>query len=198
MELAAAIRTRRSEYNFIDPAPSDEEFIHLLESAATAPDHGRLRPWRWILVRGHSRLVLGFSFAADCPRAESRRAATHPLRAPLLATLVFCPRSDHRIPRWEQFAATCCMANSLMLLLHDRGYGSMWKTGSFTESADARTMLDLRRSEPLLGWLYIGTPDPAKPLPPRIPDPVTGKVTTFNPARSVRETRREGQLALSG
>jgi nitroreductase len=190
VELASAIRTRRSEHNLIDPAPSDDEFIRLLEWAATAPDHGRLRPWRWILVRGHSRSALGFSFAADCPENQSKKALVHPLRAPLLATFVFCPRVDHRIPRWEQLAAACCVANSMMLLLHDSGYGSMWKTGSYVESADTRTMLDLDRTESLLGWLYIGTPDPTKSLAPRTAVSVSDKVTTFNPAHCLHETRR--------
>lgn len=189
MELISAIRTRRSEYNLIDPAPSSDEFTRLLEWAATAPDHGRLRPWRWILISGHGRSALALSFAAG--------GASAPLRAPLLATLVFCPQPDHRIPLWEQLATTCCVANSLMLLLHDRGYGSLWKTGANISSADTRIMLDLDRDESLLGWLYIGTPDPARPLPPRTTAPVTGKVTTFNPAHCLRQAREVRQLALS-
>jgi nitroreductase len=190
MDLMAAIRTRRSDHNLIDPAPSNGEFIHLLESAAMAPDHGRLRPWRWILIRGHSRLVLGASFAADCPKGQSKHAAAQPLRAPLLATVVFSPRVNHKIPLWEQLAATACMVNSLMLLLHDRGYGSFWRTGPYVGSADSRVMLDLDQDESLLGWLYIGTPDPAKLSAPRSVDAVIDKVTTFNPASCLEETRR--------
>ena len=192
MELISAIRTRRSEHSLIDPAPSNDEFTRLLEWESSAPDHGRLRPWRWILVRGHGRSALGASFAAGRQENSSRNAAVHPLRAPLLATFVFCPRMDHRIPLWEQLASACCVANSMMLLLHDRGYGSLWKTGSYVQSADTRLMLDLDRTESLLGWLYIGTPDPTKPLPPRTVEPVADKVMTFNPGRSLQETRRLG------
>lgn len=122
MELEAAIRTRRSEHRLIEPAPSDEEFVELLAWAATAPDHGRLRPWRWILVRGDSRAALGVSFASGATDAETvRREMRKPLRAPLLATLVFLPQRNHRVPDWEQLAASSAMVNSLMLLLHDRG-----------------------------------------------------------------------------
>ena len=144
------------------------------------------------LVRGHGRSALGASFAANCQGQQSTLAATHAFRAPLLATLVFCPRIAHRIPQWEQLASASCVANSMMLLLHDRGYGSLWKTGSYVESADTRTVLDLDQTESLLGWLYIGTPDPARPLPPRTASRVVDKVTTFNPARSLQETRRLG------
>src|SRR3954451_11080504 len=83
MELTCAVRTRRSEHNLVSPAPSNDEFVRLLECAATAPDHGRLRPWRWILVRGHGRLTLGNSLAAHCQDEKRDRAAALALRAPL-------------------------------------------------------------------------------------------------------------------
>jgi nitroreductase len=83
MELVSAIRTRRSEYNLINPAPSSDEFIQLLEWASTAPDHGRLKPWRWILVRGHSRSALGSSFAADCQGQQGGCILVHLIRRSL-------------------------------------------------------------------------------------------------------------------
>jgi nitroreductase len=193
MELTCAVRTRRSEHNLVSPAPSNDEFVRLLECAATAPDHGRLRPWRWILVRGHGRLTLGNSLAAHCQDEKRDRAAALALRAPLLATLVFVPKLGHKIPLWEQLAATTCVTNSLMLLLHDQGYGSLWKTGPHVQSAATRIVLDLDRAEVLLGWLYVGTPDPTKPLAPRAIIPVADKVTMLDPVRSVHRTQRVGQ-----
>ncbi|MEU3463503.1 nitroreductase [Streptomyces sp. NPDC006733] len=180
MELQAAVRTRRSEHRLLDPAPSDEEFTDLLGWAATAPDHGHLRPWRWILVRGESRAALGASFAAGATDAEAvRRAARKPLRAPLLATLVFAPRRNHRVPHWEQLCASSAMVNSLMLLLHDRGFGSIWRTGSSVDSAGTRALLGLAPHEGLIGWLYVGTPDPTRPSGPRSPVPVGDRVSRF-------------------
>ncbi|MGW2858758.1 nitroreductase family protein [Streptomyces sp. NPDC001205] len=188
MELEAAIRTRRSEHRLIEPAPSDEEFVDLLGWAATAPDHGHLRPWRWILVRGESRAALGEAFASGATDAEAvRREGRKPLRAPLLATLVFVPRRSHRVPDWEQLAASSTMVNSLMLLLHDRGFGSMWRTGSSVDSAGTRALLGLAPHERLIGWLYVGSPDPTRRSVPREPVAVGHRVSLFTaPADPVR------------
>ncbi|MFD9634149.1 nitroreductase family protein [Streptomyces violascens] len=191
MELEAAIRTRRSAHRLIEPAPSDQEFTELLGWAATAPDHGHLRPWRWILVRGDSRTALGEAFASGATDAEAvRREGRKPQRAPLLATLVFAPRRNHRVPDWEQLAASSAMVNSLMLLLHDRGFGSMWRTGSSVDSAGTRSLLELAPHERLIGWLYIGSPDPTRRSVPRSPVPVDNRVSLFtappDPAQAAR------------
>jgi nitroreductase len=189
VELTAAVRTRASEKNLIEPAPSVDEFTGLLGLAAKAPDHGLLQPWRFILVRGNARHVLGASFAADSSADDPDRAARLPLRAPLLATVVFTPRPAATVPEWEQLAATSAMVNQLMLLLHDRGYGSIWRTGRYIGSADARVMLDLAPAEALLGWLYIGTPDPERPGRSPKPRPVRDKVSVFEPTRCLHSSR---------
>nr|WP_306432928.1 nitroreductase [Streptomyces harenosi] len=174
-----AVLTRRSEHQLTEPAPCDQEFHYLLRAAATAPDHGRLQPWRWILLRGAARHAL-----ADCLAEEARgtgrdRIAAKVLRAPLLATLVFAPRLGHRVPEWEQLAATSAMAHAMMLLLHGRGFGSIWRTGALADSAQARRLLGLRDGERLLGWLFIGTPVRTGAPRRRPPQDVTGRVTTF-------------------
>ena len=187
MDVLTAILTRRSERHLVEPAPDDEEFVSLLSAAADAPDHGLLRPWRWVLLRGADRLALGECFAEGAYAAgdaDPHRVAAKALRAPLLATLVFQPRPGHRVPEWEQIAATCSMNHGLMLLLHARGYGSIWRTGALVESPSARRVLGLRSDERLLGWLYVGTPERGRVRPPRQPQDVSGKVTTL-PAAAI-------------
>ncbi|MEH0418371.1 nitroreductase family protein [Streptomyces sp. B21-083] len=157
MDLTTAMLTRRSEHHLVEPAPSDEEFAYLLKVAATAPDHGLLRPWRWILIRGDGRDELGARFAEEAPAERRTQAAAKPQRAPLLASLVFTPTQGHKVPEWEQLAATSAVTHSMMLLLHSRGFGSIWRTGAAVCSPQVRQLLGLRDGEELLGWLYIGT-----------------------------------------
>ncbi|MGW1838522.1 nitroreductase family protein [Streptomyces sp. BBFR2] len=188
MDVITAVLTRRSEHHLVEPAPSDQEFAYLLSAAATAPDHGRLRPWRWILVRDEGRAALGRCFADDCAGPDSRRGQveTKPQRAPLLATLVFSPVPNGNgrggsIPEWEQLAATSAMTTSLILLLHARDFGSVWRTGRFTESERVRSALGLRKAERLLGWLYIGTPQRLLPPKRRATEDVTDRISVFTP-----------------
>ncbi|MFI6210268.1 nitroreductase [Streptomyces sp. NPDC051041] len=183
MDVMTAVLSRRSERRLVEPAPGDEEFAYLLRAAATAPDHGRLRPWRWVLVRGEGRDALGHCFADACSAPAVRRARMRAKanRAPLLATLVFAPVPDHRVPEWEQLAATSAMAGCLTLLLHARGFGSIWRTGELTESPQVRRLLGLRPTERLLGWLYIGTPEEPRAVRRRVPDDVTDRISVFAP-----------------
>jgi nitroreductase len=168
-DVMTAILTRRSERRLIDPAPTTEEFAELLAVAATAPDHGLLRPWRWVLLRDADRDALGERFAAEAGPERSAEFAAKVLRAPLLATLVFQPRLGHRIPEWEQLAATSLMSHAMMLLLHSRGYGSIWRTGPHADSPGVRDLLGLDPDERTLGWLYIGSPIRDRVHPPHVP-----------------------------
>jgi nitroreductase len=164
MDLTEAVRSRRSASRMTGPAPSDAEFGALVGDAATGPDHGQMRPWRLVLVRGGARDALGTAFADDVPAddAEGRaRAAAKPLRAPLLVSIVFRPRENPKVPEWEQLAATTCVVYALALLLHDRGWGAIWRTGEPTRSAAVRDLLGVGKDEQLLGWLYVGTAVPA-------------------------------------
>ncbi len=179
MDVVTAILTRRSVHHLTDPAPDDGEFAELLAVAAAAPDHGQLQPWRWVLVRGPERLALGECFAADAVAGPRRHAdaAGKTLRAPLLATLVFQPRRGHRVPEWEQLAAAASVSHGLMLLLHARGYGSIWRTGAFAESPAAHRLLGLDDGERLLGWLYVGTAPRERAQPIRGPRDVRDRIT---------------------
>ncbi|GHG50770.1 nitroreductase family protein [Streptomyces griseocarneus] len=184
MDVMTAIVTRRSEKVLTDPAPSDGEFHYLLRGAATAPDHGRLRPWRWILVRGEARAALDRTVAPSGPRPAGKNARGLP-EPPLRALLVFSPLPGHRIPEWEQLAASCSMTHALMMLLHALGYGSIWRTGRLCTSPGLHGLLRMEEGERLLGSLDIGTP-PEGPRQRRpLPD-VSDRVSVFEAATAAR------------
>ncbi|WP_086702312.1 nitroreductase family protein [Streptomyces sp. PBH53] len=73
------------------------------------------------------------------------------------------------------------MTSSLILLLHARGFGSVWRTDNLTESDRIRRLLRLNPGERLLGWLYIGTPQRLTPPRRRTPEDVTDRISVFTP-----------------
>ncbi|MFJ5531138.1 nitroreductase [Streptomyces sp. NPDC093261] len=179
METLDTVLTRRSVSRLSEPAPDDGQLLILVKAAMTAPDHGRLLPWRLVTLRGEERVELGVRLAAcsaDDPRARER-AAAKPLRAPLLIAIVFAPVAHRTIPRWEQLASTAAAIQTLSLLLHDRGYASIWRTGAATRDHRVRALHSLRPDEQLLGWLYTGTAV-GNPPPRRLPDP-TARIRTL-------------------
>ncbi|MFP8903113.1 nitroreductase family protein [Streptomyces atacamensis] len=176
--VETAIRTRRSTIRLTEPAPSPDELLDLLAAAATAPDHGQLRPWRLIAIRGDARAGLGEAAAEVAPTADlAERVAAKHLRAPLMLAVVFQARKHPTIPRWEQLAATSAMATTLLLLLDTRGWGGVWFGGPYPDAPQVRKHLAIGDGEQLLGYLYVGTPVPGDGPRPRPAADVRSKLT---------------------
>ncbi|WP_416973975.1 nitroreductase [Streptomyces sp. 4F14] len=188
MDVMTTVLTRRSVLRLTEPGPDDGTLLELVEAASTAPDHGRLAPWRLILIRGQGRERLGAALAEGArDRRAHERARGKPLRAPLLVTIVFRPRLPHpKVPEWEQLAATVSLVQTLHLLLHSRGWGVMWRTGTAVDSPAVRECLGISGGERLLGWLYIGTPDRRVAPAPRRRIDVRERVSVLEPGDNSR------------
>jgi nitroreductase len=90
------------------------------------------------------------------------------MRAPLLISIVFCPEPNHpTVPEWEQLAAVVAMVQTLLLLLHSRGWSAIWRTGPAVEAPQVLQHHRVDGGERLLGWLYIGTRPDSSPARPR-------------------------------
>lgn len=174
MSVTDALTSRRSHPRLSEPAPDDAELLALIEAAASAPDHGRLRPWRLIVLRGGGREKLGEALAADRPLADRPRQLAKVLRAPLLVSIVFCPVTGSKVPRWEQLSTIASIVYGLSLALHGHGYASIWRTGDLLSAPAVREFLELAPAEELLGWLFVGTPSDGQAPGPR---PVIDMVT---------------------
>ncbi|MEJ3656319.1 nitroreductase [Actinomycetes bacterium KLBMP 9759] len=177
----AVLRGRRSRAALTAPGPDRPQLRELLEVAATAPDHGRLRPWRFIVVDGPALGQLGESFAAAHAEREPgvtatqlARTRTKPLRAPVVVVVVAVLRDHPKVGWAEQRASAACVAHGLTLAAHARGFGAMWRTGWYGETAKVRAHLGLLDNEEVTGWIYLGTPTGSPPPPrPETPLPVT-------------------------
>ncbi len=149
---------RRSYPRVTADAPSHDELLPLIEAAATVADHGSLRPWRLIELRGEARDRLGAALVdgSGLTGSDAERLAAKPLRASLLLAVVVVRKPSIKVHDWEQDAAAAGVAHLLTLLLDDAGWGVMWRSGGHTRSEAVRRLHQLGENEELLGWLYIG------------------------------------------
>lgn len=156
--IADGMRRRRSHPSVNDDAPTKRELLPLIEAAASVADHGSLRPWRLIALRGDARRRLGAAIVAatGLEGAAAQKMAAKPLRAPLLLAVVVSPKPSHKVPGWEQEAVASGVAHALSLVLDETGWGVMWRTGPYTRSDAVHRVHELTADERLLGWLYIG------------------------------------------
>ena len=155
------------------PGPDAAALERMFAAAAAAPDHGRLRPWRFFVVEGEARRALGELFARglaedrpDLDPAELARQREAPLRAPVIVLAVAVLDPDHpKIPEIEQIAAAAAAVQNLLLAAHALGFAGKWATGRPAYSEGVRRGLGLGPNERILGILYLGTPM-AGELPP--------------------------------
>lgn len=165
MELFAAIQTRSSAGRLAEPGPSPEQLERLLQAAATAPDHGRLKPWRLIVLKDEAREA--FTAAA----VEAKRARLPAMTAEQLAAerakisrsptivIVGCAvnREQTKVPEIEQVVAVGAAAQNLFLAAHDLGYGAMWKTGAAAYDSAVKAAVGLRPDDHIVAIMHLGT-----------------------------------------
>ena len=164
MDALEALTTRASPPGLVDPAPDDATLDRMLRAGMRAPDHGRLRPWHFILVAGDARTALG-SVLADALRRREPRVAeaalakerAKPLRAPLIIVVAAHLREHRGVPAIEQIIAAGAAAQNILVAAHALGYGAFWRTGAAAYDAGVKTALGLRSEDAIVGFLYLGT-----------------------------------------
>jgi nitroreductase len=173
LELLAG---RQSALGVRAPGPGREAVETMLLGAMCAPDHGRLRPWRFLLIADQARNAFGAVMAqalaarrpgvGDDALARERAKA---LRAPLIIVVVAKAVERKAIPAVEQIIAAGIAANNILLVAHASGYAGLWRTGDAAYDPCVRGALGVDATEAIVGFLYLGTPE-AMPPPRKLPD----------------------------
>lgn len=165
MEAYEALVKRVSHARLGEPAPSAEQLERLFRVALRAPDHGQLRPWRFLTVQGEARVQLGELFAQATRAAQPdaspealTKARAMPLRAPTLVVAIARLLDHPKVPEIEQMLAAGCAAHGVVQAAFVEGLGAMWRTGALAFDARVREGLGLAANERIVGFIYLGTP----------------------------------------
>lgn len=168
-----------------EPGPNPAELRALLEAAVRVPDHGKLVPWRFILIRGDARRRLG-DLLAQTTLANNPDAAPAVVEkdrdrfsfAPLIVTVVARIEESHsKIPAQEQLLTAGCVAYNLLLGAQQLGYGAQWLTGWAAYDATIRNALGVTANERVVGFIHIGTA--REPAPERLRPDANGLVSEW-------------------
>ncbi len=171
MDAIEALTTRASVPRLGEPAPSDVELQTIVRAALRAPDHGMLRPWRFITIAGPARAkfgdVLATALAArtpDVPAAAVENERAKPLRAPLILAVVAAVDPQHpKIPEIEQVTSAAAAAQNIAVSAHALGFGCFWRTGQPAYDPMVKGALGLAATDHVVGWMYLGTPTEPAP-----------------------------------
>lgn len=160
-----AIVSRSSTKKFADIPLARHQIETLLIAAARAPDHGLLAPWRFTILEGSSRGVLGDAMSTallekmpDADAEAQQREASKAFRSPVLIVVSALPQPHPRVPAVEQLVAVGAAIQNLWIVAHSMNLGAAWKTGSHAYSATVKRALSLAEDEQILGFLHVGVP----------------------------------------
>lgn len=164
-DLINALQARVSSPKLTEPGPSRSDVETLLKCAVRAPDHGRLKPWRFVVVEGEGLVALGGLFeqallAKDPSASEQKRekAKAMPLRSPMVIVVIANVTTSHKVPVVEQIAATAAAVQNMQLAAIEQGYGAMWRTGDMASSSVVKKHFSLEPEDQIVAYLYLGTP----------------------------------------
>jgi nitroreductase len=163
MEAIEAMTTRSSAKSYGDTLPAREHIDTILEAAVRAPDHGRLRPWRFMLIEGEHRRRFGDILAASALRrvpnlsaGDLQRERDKALRAPLIIMVVCRAVVGTKVPIIEQVLAAGAAAQNILLGLHNFGYAAAWKTGDAAYDPEVKQALGLAVDDHIVAFIYAG------------------------------------------
>jgi nitroreductase len=161
----ALLLSRQSHWPLTEPGPRDAELDLIFDTAMRAPDHGKLRPWRFVVVRGKARGALGdvlVDIAAARTPEEPREAHAHRRRrafaAPVVIALAVSVSHEEGIPEVEQVLTLGAAAMNMLNAIHALGYGGFWATGNDSYDTRLHDALGFAAHERVLGFLFVGTP----------------------------------------
>lgn len=164
-ETIDLLRRRRSVAPALlgEPGPSADELDALLAIASRVPDHGRLAPWRFIVLEGEARRRVGATiaaaFEADNPGAAADRIEAERLRlarAPVAVGVVSRAAPHVKIPEWEQVLSAGAAAMTLVIAANAMGYATSWLTEWFSFDRRVLDALGLEPRERMAGFVHIG------------------------------------------
>jgi nitroreductase len=165
MELFDAIASRATAKKLGAPGPTPAQVARLLQAAGRAPDHGRLKPWRFIAVNGPERET--FANAVAQSRRDQNPSYTDEQmelerekirRSPSILVAACVVRKDiPKVPEIEQIIATGAAVENLLLAATELGIGAKWKTGPAAYSARVKAALGLDADDHIVAILHLGT-----------------------------------------
>ncbi|MEH3103530.1 MAG: nitroreductase [Sphingomonas phyllosphaerae] len=167
------LSTRRSgkPRDLIAPGPDHAQLVEMIRIAGRTPDHGKLAPWRFVIVGDDRRDALAAllveAYRAERPaagRAEIEAMEQFARQAPALVVALSSPRTESHIPLWEQELSAGAACMNLLHAVHASGFAGGWLTGWPAFSDRVRDAFG-QAPERIAGFMFIGTP--GRPLDER-------------------------------
>ncbi len=146
----------------------------LLDAGNRAPNHYKVRPWRFVVLTGDGRSKLGDVMTAsqhnrqpDLPQEALDKTRALPLRAPVVIAVGVDKPAEAKIPELENYAAASAACQNILLAAHALGLGAIWRTGDWSRDAKVKEFLGFAEDQHIAGFIYVGYPEAVGEPAPR-------------------------------
>jgi nitroreductase len=164
MNALDLLLARESALKLEFPGPSETDLEQMFAAAVRTPDHGRLRPWHFVVIGPDQRAAFGNLMADSLKRRDPeatdgamQKERDKAFRAPTIVVVAAKVKREAKIKPIEQIASAAAAAQTIMLAAPALGYGAVWKTGAPAYDPAVKTALGLAEDDDIMGFLYIGT-----------------------------------------
>jgi nitroreductase len=153
--------------------PDRAGLMRILTAAARSPDHGKLEPWRFVVIQGAAReraaaLALGRAEALELDEKTTAKAVSGLTQGDVIVAVISSPRPSEKIPLWEQQLSSGAVCLALLNAALASGWGANWLTGPMAyDPVFRREILGCGDGEAVAGFIHIGTETVAPPERPR-------------------------------
>ncbi len=166
MELFEAIKTRYSAKTVKADAVPREMIEKILDAGNHAPNHFKVRPWRFFVLTGNARNKLGDVMAAsqhdrlpNLPQEGLNKTRALPLRAPVIIAVGVDKPAEAKVLDLENYAAVSAACQNMLLAVHAFGLGAVWRTGEWVRDVMVKEFFGLSEDQHIAGFIYVGYPD---------------------------------------
>jgi nitroreductase len=166
MELFEAIHGRTTVKQVKPDALPRDLIEKLLSAGAQAPNHHKVRPWRFVVLTGDGRKKLGDVMSASfldrnpgAPAEGVDKIRALPLRAPVVIAVGADKPADTKIIEEENISAASAACQNILLAAHALGLGAIWRSGEWVRDAKVKEFLGFATDQHIVGFIYVGYPD---------------------------------------
>jgi len=154
-----SVKTR----DMVDPGPDREALENILAAGMRVPDHGKIAPWRFVVLTGPDRAKLGKAISdgliaefESSPKVAEKMSG-YAMQAPALIVAIYSPNQSRPIPEWEQQLSTGAACQNMIIAATALGYAAQWLTGWASYSKYVAKALKMTPQEKIAGYMFFGS-----------------------------------------
>jgi nitroreductase len=174
MDVFDAIHNRHSVKKVKPDAVPRQMIEKLLDAAVQAPNHYKVRPWRFVVLTGDARHRLGDVMSTslrerhpEFPQEAFDKAHNTPLQAPVVIAVGVDKPTEAKVLQIENISAAAAAVQNLLLAAHALGLGAKWRTGEWATDVTVKALLGFESDQHIIGFIYIGYPEFVEEFPVR-------------------------------